>query len=72
MDEKPICQVRVAPDDETLVPGEPEQRSRARRLSEGVPVSAETWRFLLETARSVGLSEQRIGQTRATPAQVPA
>ena len=57
-------------DDETLVPGEPEQRSRAKRLSEGVPVSAETWGFLLETARSVGVSEQRIAQTRATLAQI--
>jgi len=57
-------------EDETLVPGEPEQRARARRLSEGVPVSTETWGILLETARSVGLSEQRIGQTRATPAQI--
>jgi uncharacterized oxidoreductase len=60
------------PHEETLVPGEPEQRSRAQRAREGVPVAGETWRLLLETARSVGVSEQRIGQTQAGPAEQPA
>jgi uncharacterized oxidoreductase len=44
----------VPPASETLVPGEPEQRTRAQRLQDGVPLTEETWRLLLETARSVG------------------
>jgi len=56
------------PDNEILVPGEPEERSRRERLSEGVPVAEETWKFLLETARSVGVGEERIPQPRAVHA----
>ena len=57
------------PDNEILVPGEPEERSRRERLTEGVPVAEETWRFLLETARSVGVGEERIPQPRAVRAK---
>ena len=45
------------PGGEILVPGEPEQRSRERRLTEGVPLSDDTWRSILATARSIGLGE---------------
>lgn len=48
------------PSEETLVPGEPEERTRAERLADGVPLTDETWAFLLETARSVGVEESRI------------
>jgi uncharacterized oxidoreductase len=47
---------------EVLVPGEPEARMRARRLAEGVPLPADTWASIVETARSVGLDERRIQQ----------
>jgi hydroxycarboxylate dehydrogenase B len=41
--------------DETLVPGEPEQRTRAQRLTKGIPLADETWGLLVETARSLGV-----------------
>jgi len=40
--------------DEILVPGEPEARTEARRRAEGIPLDDETWRQVLEAARSVG------------------
>lgn len=47
----------VAPGAESvLVAGEPERRYRARRLVEGISVDEETWREILETADSVGVS----------------
>jgi hydroxycarboxylate dehydrogenase B len=44
------------PGAETLLPGEPEARTRAQRLTSGVPLAEETWTLLLDTARSVGVS----------------
>src|SRR4029077_13879159 len=41
--------------DETLVPGEPEQRTRAQRLASGIPLAGETWASLVQTARSLGV-----------------
>lgn len=40
---------------EVLLPGEPEERVRARRLAEGVPLADTTWAKIAETARSVGV-----------------
>jgi hydroxycarboxylate dehydrogenase B len=45
------------PGTETLVPGEPEQRTRAQRVAGGIPLVQETWTSLLETARSVGVAD---------------
>jgi uncharacterized oxidoreductase len=45
------------PGGEVLVPGEPEEKSRAKRLKEGIPLPDDTWASILATARSVGLSE---------------
>jgi LDH2 family malate/lactate/ureidoglycolate dehydrogenase len=42
---------------EVLVPGEPEHRSRAARLRDGVPVPEATWQSIRECARSVGLAD---------------
>jgi len=53
------------PDTETLVPGEPEERTGRERLAEGIPLAPETWKSLLEAARSVGLDEKRIVRTRS-------
>lgn len=53
------------PGAEVLVPGEPERRMRAKRLVEGVPLSAETWAAIAATARSVGISESRIAEAGA-------
>lgn len=45
---------------EALLPGEPELRSKAKRLADGVPVPQQTWAAILETARAVGVSEELI------------
>ena len=44
------------PATETLLPGEPEARTRAERLAKGVPLPQETWRLLSEAAHSVGVT----------------
>jgi uncharacterized oxidoreductase len=49
--------------DETLVPGEPEQRTRAQRLADGIPLAAETWASLVDTARGMGVDVGAIGRT---------
>jgi uncharacterized oxidoreductase len=48
------------PGGEVLVPGEPEQRSRAKRLADGIPLSDAAWRAILEAARGAGLSQRQI------------
>jgi hydroxycarboxylate dehydrogenase B len=49
--------------EEVLVPGEPEQRTRAQRLREGVPLPDATWTAIVEAARKVGIDERRIQQS---------
>jgi uncharacterized oxidoreductase len=44
----------VSPDgDEVLVPGEPEQRMKAQRLLEGIPIPQTTWDAIKETSRGL-------------------
>lgn len=50
---------------EVLIPGEPEQRTRAQRLKEGIPLPDDTWASILATAREAGVDENRIQQTGA-------
>lgn len=38
---------------EVLVPGEPEQRMKARRLIEGIPIPDKTWEAIKETSRGL-------------------
>jgi hydroxycarboxylate dehydrogenase B len=45
---------------EVLVPGEQEARMRAERSKGGVPLPADTWGAIVETARHLGVSEARI------------
>jgi uncharacterized oxidoreductase len=52
----------IEPGGEVLVPGEPEQRTRAERRHKGVPLPDETWRALVEIAREVGVDARRIQQ----------
>jgi hydroxycarboxylate dehydrogenase B len=42
---------------EVLVPGEPEQRARAARLADGIPLQARTWEAIVATARELGLND---------------
>jgi uncharacterized oxidoreductase len=48
------------PDGEILLPGEPEERTKARRLREGIDLDDTTLAQLLDTARAVGLSDQQL------------
>ena len=41
--------------DEVLVPGDPERRSRERRLEEGIPISESVWSDLLEVGDRYGV-----------------
>jgi uncharacterized oxidoreductase len=52
----------ASPGGEVLVPGEPEERMRARRLKDGVPLPDDTWSAIVEAARKVGVDDARIQQ----------
>ena len=43
------------PDEPVLIPGDPERRTRAQRLQEGVPIDPETWREIAAAARGINL-----------------
>ncbi len=45
---------------EVLAPGDPEIRTRKKRLAEGIPLPDTTWELLVASARNVGLDEARI------------
>jgi uncharacterized oxidoreductase len=46
--------------DEVLLPGEPEKRTRQRRLTAGIEVSDGAWSLIVDAARSVGVGEEVI------------
>ena len=46
---------RTDPDAEILMPGEPEERTRARRLRDGIDLDDTTWKQLQETCRSLNV-----------------
>jgi uncharacterized oxidoreductase len=50
--------------EQVLVPGDPERKTRAERLRNGVPLPDDTWAAIVNTAREVGVSE--ISIQRAT------
>ena len=50
----------ATPGGEVLVPGEPEERTRAQRLEEGVPLPDDTWSAILDSARRIGIDDARI------------
>jgi hydroxycarboxylate dehydrogenase B len=54
------------PGGETLVPGEPEERTRKERLATGIQLAEETWNLLLDSARAVGVEAGRIDRLRQT------
>jgi uncharacterized oxidoreductase len=43
------------PDEPVLIPGDPERRTRAERIANGVPIDDETWRELTVAARGVNV-----------------
>ncbi|MET0444481.1 MAG: Ldh family oxidoreductase [Pseudorhodoplanes sp.] len=50
----------IDPASPVLLPGEPEQRMRAERTANGVPLTEDTFAGLIATARDVGLPEPAI------------
>jgi uncharacterized oxidoreductase len=48
------------PKGEVMLPGEPEQRARAERLANGVPIDPTTWEHILAAAERVGLGRAEI------------
>ena len=50
---------------EVLVPGEPENRTRAPAPAEGMPLPDDTWASIVAAAREVGVDERRIQQAGA-------
>jgi hydroxycarboxylate dehydrogenase B len=58
----------VRPDEPVLIPGDPERRSRAQRIADGVPVDDETWREIVEAAKildvPIVVPNRRRGLTR--------
>lgn len=51
----------ATPDGEILLPGEPEERTKAQRLRDGIDIDATTWSQLAETARNLGLDPASVG-----------
>lgn len=43
------------PGGQVLLPGDPERQTRAERLADGIPLTAETWAALAEAGRAAGL-----------------
>lgn len=41
---------------EVLIPGEPEERTRAARRANGIPIQAHTWAAILEAAHELGVA----------------
>jgi uncharacterized oxidoreductase len=46
--------------EEVLIAGEPERKSRARRLKDGIPIDATTWNELVAAARQAGVPADAI------------
>lgn len=50
----------LSPEGETMVPGEPEARSREKRLTEGIALAIHTWQAIVDAGRLVGVGETLI------------
>ena len=57
-----MANATIASPTATTISGRRYGSMRAKRLAEGVPLPDDTWAAIVETARSVGLDEQRIQQ----------
>ena len=45
----------TCPDEPVLIPGDPERRTRAERIANGVPIDDETWREITVAARAINV-----------------
>jgi uncharacterized oxidoreductase len=48
---------RLAGTDEIMVPGDPERKSTAKRLADGIPIEDNTWAEIVEAGLSVGMNQ---------------
>lgn len=59
--EKFVAYIKATPPamgtDSVLIPGDSEREEKRQRLQQGIPIDSGSWKQLLETAASVGLSE---------------
>jgi hydroxycarboxylate dehydrogenase B len=55
---------KAAPGGEILMPGEVEERTKARRLRDGIELDETTWRQIGDTCARVGLSPARVEELR--------
>jgi uncharacterized oxidoreductase len=60
--------VKVQPDGDIFMPGEIEERTKARRLRDGIKLDATTWSQIRDTAVSVGMTVNEVNQTVTLPA----
>ncbi len=51
---------KAEPGGEILMPGDPEERNKAERLANGIPLDDKTWKQLAETAAKVGINNADI------------
>jgi uncharacterized oxidoreductase len=51
---------KAAPDGDILMPGEIEERTKARRLREGIPIDDTTWAQIRGAARAAGLGDAEV------------
>jgi uncharacterized oxidoreductase len=51
---------KAAPDGDILMPGEIEERTKAQRLRDGIPIDDTTWAQIREAARTVGLGDPEV------------
>ena len=56
----------ATPGVEVLAPGQPEQRRKAQRLAEGIPLPADTWASILAAVDKVGLDRAAAEQLPST------
>jgi uncharacterized oxidoreductase len=51
---------KASPDGDILMPGEIEERTKAQRLRDGIPIDDTTWAQIRDTAKAVGLDEGQL------------
>jgi uncharacterized oxidoreductase len=51
---------KATPDGDILMPGEIEERTKARRLRDGIDLDETTWAQMLDTARAVGMGLEQV------------
>jgi uncharacterized oxidoreductase len=52
----------TTPDGKVLVPGEKERATLAERTAGGLPLAAEAWSDILDTAKRLGISDPEIAE----------